>query len=105
MSKQSQEAVDELVNQFIALYEETVKYGKCDKTYSGTILEVLGDNKYKVRYNGGEYTLFDRRTFVVNDNVWVRIPCGNENLAYIDNYNYSNVDVIDNEVVLLRLKV
>ncbi|MEG0899805.1 MAG: hypothetical protein RSF40_08880 [Oscillospiraceae bacterium] len=55
-----------------------------DKTVVGVITAVLGNNKYTVRIAGKSYTLTDASAYMLNDTVWVRIPCNNYNLMFID---------------------
>lgn len=56
-----------------------------DRTEIGIITEVLGGNRYKVKFNDKEYTLsvYGDRVPVVNDIVKVCIPKNNLSLAYI----------------------
>lgn len=77
------EAIEQLTNRRIEI-------SGYDKTNVGTILEVLGDNKYRVLINGSQHTLYCavNMTFTVGNAVWITIPQNDMSRAYICGRRY-----------------
>lgn len=75
--KSNKDAVEILVRENIKLMKKGIDSAKVNRTVYGRILESLGDNKYKIMVNGGEYTVRSHWTHKKNDVVTV-IVCNND---------------------------
>ena len=75
------------IEQLVSRKVETAGY---DKTNAGTVLEVLGDNQYRVLINGSQHTLYCavNMTFTVGNAIWITIPQNDMSKAYICGRRY-----------------
>lgn len=71
------EVFKRLASDIVSAISKLIKAAKVNCTTNGRIIESLGNNKYKVMINGGEYTVRSHWTHKVND-VVVIVVCNND---------------------------
>lgn len=77
MSIKGNKAIDKMAETILKYINKSIDSAKVNRTAKGRIIELLGDNKYKVIINGGEYTVRSHWTHKVND-VVVIVVCNND---------------------------
>lgn len=74
--KDNDKVIEIMVDANIDLIKRGIDLAAINRTVYGRVIEPLGNNKYRVMINGGEYTVRSRWEHNVND-VVVIIVCNN----------------------------
>lgn len=78
MSKTSgRKLAEKLSDTIVNTTKYQIDHAKVNRTTKGRIVESLGENRYKIMVNGGEYTVKSHWTHNIND-VVVIIVCNND---------------------------
>lgn len=72
--------LEKLLRQF---KDELYKNAPFDRTYKGRIVNEINPAKYEVEIRGKQYIVSSSVKCAENDFVWVCIPCGNIQNAFI----------------------
>lgn len=87
-----QELIDKITSAILDNLRVALKdYSKCDKTYKGYVTEIVMSkkdptkrtNRYKIAVNGDIYTATSNISLNVGEFVWICIPCGNAQNAFV----------------------
>ena len=87
-----QELIDKITSAILDNIRVALKdYSKCDKTYKGYVAETVMSkkdptkktNRYKIIINGNTYIATSSIPLNVGDFVWMCIPCGNTQNAFV----------------------
>ena len=78
----------ELIQQIAETITETIRKalnteGEYDRTYTASVIEKIGRNKYTVEYNGGQHTAQSTITLSVGDVVRVCLPRNDESELFV----------------------
>ena len=78
----------ELIQQMAETITETIKKalnteGQYDRTYTASVIEKIGSNKYIVEYNGGRHTATSQIQLSVGNIVYVCAPCNNDSALFV----------------------
>lgn len=82
----NEQAINSMVKSISTEFKKLINNLNYDKSYKGTVSEVLENGRYKVNINNKEYSLYSSSdmTFVVHDKIWVIAPNNNSNNMYIN---------------------
>ena len=77
MSIKGNKTIDKMSETILKYINKSIDSAKINHTVKGRIIESLGESKYKVMINGGEYIAKSHWTHKVNDIV-VIVVCNND---------------------------
>ena len=85
-------AVETLSQTIVSAVNTATENINYDKTYDGSIIEIIGNNSYKVKFNGAVYTAplyIKNMTLAIGDFVKITVPQNNWANIYISSVGNS----------------
>ena len=81
MSDINNQAIDILVKQMMTIASNEVSNASFSKEYTGIVEEILGSNKYKIRYNNASYIFTTKNSLNLKPYSTVHIVVPNNNIS------------------------